>query len=51
VEVQKHAAAETRQTEEAAEHQAEDEARRREWEAKPPLERIAGRPNSGLMGG
>jgi hypothetical protein len=50
VEAQEHAAAVTRQTEEEAEHQAEDEARRREWEAKPPSERITGRFQSWLMG-
>jgi hypothetical protein len=43
LEAQEHAAAVARQAEADAAHQALDEARRREWEARPPTERIAGR--------
>jgi hypothetical protein len=42
-EAQEHAAAVACQAEEEAQRQAEDEARRRAWAAKPPEERIAGR--------
>src|SRR5262249_51121671 len=43
VEAQEHAAAVVRYAEAEASHQAAEAARRREWEAKPPEERIAGR--------
>jgi Bacteriophage replication protein O len=45
-----HAAAVARQAEEEAEHRAAEEAHRREWEAKPPEERIAGRLQFWLAG-
>ena len=43
VEAQAHAAAVARQAEEEQRRREEDEAQRREWETKPPEERIAGR--------
>jgi len=42
-ETQAHAAAVARRAEAEAQRRAEDEARQREWAAKPPEERIAGR--------
>jgi hypothetical protein len=50
LEAQEHAAAVTRQAKAEAQRQAEDEARRREWAAKPPEERIAGRLQFWLLG-
>jgi len=49
-EAQAHAATVARQTEAEAQRQAEDEARHREWAAKPPEERIAGRLQFWLLG-
>jgi hypothetical protein len=49
-EAQEHAAAVARQAEEAAQCRAAEEARRREWEARPPEERIAGRLQFWLAG-
>jgi hypothetical protein len=43
LEAQGHATAVARQAEAEATRRTEDEARRREWEARPPEERIAGR--------
>jgi hypothetical protein len=43
LEAQEHTATVARQAEEEAQRQREDAARRREWEQKPPEERIAGR--------
>ena len=50
LEAQEHAAAVARQAEADARRQAEAEAHRREWEAKPPEERIAGRLRFWLTG-
>jgi hypothetical protein len=49
-EAQKHAATVDRQAEEETARCQEDEARRREWETKPPEERIAGRLQFWLLG-
>jgi hypothetical protein len=50
IEAREHAAAVARQAEEEATRRAEDEARRREWETKPPEERIAGRLQFWVLG-
>ena len=50
LEAQEHIATVTRQAEQEAERQREDAARRREWAAKPPEERIAGRLQFWLLG-
>jgi hypothetical protein len=50
LEAQEHAATVARQAETEAQRAAEDEARRREWAAKPPAERIAGRLQFWLLG-
>jgi hypothetical protein len=50
LEAQAHAATVARQAETEARRQVEDEARRREWAAKPPEERIAGRLQFWLLG-
>jgi hypothetical protein len=53
LEAQEHAATVARQAEQAeaeAQRRAEDEAHRREWAAKPPAERIAGRLQFWLVG-
>jgi hypothetical protein len=50
LEAQEHAAAVAHQAEAAAQRQAEDDARRREWAAKPPEERIAGRLTFWIQG-
>jgi hypothetical protein len=47
---QERAAAVARRAEEEAQRQAEEAHRRREWEAKPPEERIAGRLQFWLLG-
>ncbi len=50
LEAQEHAATVARQAEADRQREAEDAARRREWEAKPPEERIAGRLQFWLLG-
>jgi hypothetical protein len=50
LEAQAHAAAVARQADEAHRHREDDEARRREWEGKPPEERIAGRLQFWIQG-
>ena len=50
LEAQEHAAAVARQAEADRQREAEDAARRREWEARPPEERIAGRLQFWLIG-
>jgi hypothetical protein len=50
VEAQEHATIVAHQAEADAQRRAEDEARRREWAAKPPEERIAGRLQFWLLG-
>jgi hypothetical protein len=50
LEAQEHAVAVARQAEEDARRRAEEEAHRREWAAKPPEERIAGRLRFWLTG-
>jgi Helix-turn-helix domain len=50
IEAQEHEAAVARQREEDARREVEDEARRREWEQKPPEERVAGRLEFWLQG-
>jgi hypothetical protein len=49
-EAQEHAVAVDRQAEEEATRREADEVRRREWETKPPEERIAGRLQFWLLG-
>jgi hypothetical protein len=49
-EAQEHAVAVDRQAEAEAARREADEARRREWETKPPEERIAGRLQFWLLG-
>lgn len=49
-EAQEHAAAVDRQAEETAARREADKARQREWEQKPPEERIAGRLQFWLLG-
>jgi hypothetical protein len=50
LEAQEHAATVARQAEADRQREAGDAARRREWEAKPPEERIAGRLQFWLLG-
>jgi hypothetical protein len=50
LEAQEHAAAVARRAEADRQRDAEDAARRREWAAKPPAERIAGRLQFWLLG-
>jgi hypothetical protein len=50
LEAREHAATVARQAEAEAQRRAEDEAHRREWAAKPPAERIAGRLQFWLLG-
>ena len=50
LEAQAHAATVGRQAEADRQREAEDEARRREWAARPPEERIAGRLQFWLIG-
>jgi hypothetical protein len=49
-EAQEHVATVDRQAEEVASRHEVEEAQRREWEAKPPEERIAGRLQFWLLG-
>jgi hypothetical protein len=49
-EAQEHAAAVDRQSEEEASRREAEEVQRREWETKPPEERIAGRLQFWLLG-
>ena len=50
LEAQEHTATVARQAEADRQREAEDAARRREWEQKPPEERIAGRLQFWLLG-
>jgi hypothetical protein len=50
LEAQEHAATVARQAEADRRRATEDEARRREWEQRPPEERIAGRLQFWLLG-